>query len=252
MKRFLFFLLSVLVLDSCAVYTHTLVVEMRDKSASGLDLSGKSISMVCVTENPYNDSSDVADFCTSFMKKLEKEYFSGDEGIDIYNVIAPDSANYASRDSLVKYLIATDSDLVFLKHGSNLYAYDSMNADDTVLMLELDFKNFTPEQSGERAAAMFQSTWKKENYSFYYFDGAHWIETASKLASDYNWKDAMNSWMNLLDTSNLQKKACAEYNIALACYMMGKNELALEWLDRCDKDYPVTLSAGLRKRITQK
>lgn len=242
----------VLALDSCAVYTHTMIVEMREKSASGLDLSGKSISMVCVTEQPYNDSSDVANFCNTFMEKLEKEYFAGDEGIEIFNVVAPDTVSYASRDSLVKYLMATESDLVFLKHGLNLYAYDSMNSDDTVLMLQLDLVNNTPEKAGERAAAMFQSTWRKENYTFYYFDGAKWMEVASRLAMDYNWKAAMDGWLELVNTENLQKKACAEYNIALCCYMMGQKDLAIEWLDRCDKDYPVALSAGLRKRITQK
>ena len=46
------------------------------------------------------------------------------------------------------------------------------------------------------------------------------------------------------------KKACAEYNIAVACYMLGDYALALEWLDRSDADNNMpTLSDAMRKRI---
>ena len=46
------------------------------------------------------------------------------------------------------------------------------------------------------------------------------------------------------------KKATAEYNISVACYMMGEFDLAGEWLDRSDADNKLpTLSDALRKRI---
>jgi hypothetical protein len=48
----------------------------------------------------------------------------------------------------------------------------------------------------------------------------------------------------------MMKRASAEYNIAVACYMLGDFDLALEWLDRSDADNKLpTLSDGLRKRI---
>ena len=64
------------------------------------------------------------------------------------------------------------------------------------------------------------------------------------------WKAAIDIWLAELDTSDLMKKACAEYNIAVACYMLGDYALALEWLDRSDSDNKMpTLSDAMRKRI---
>ena len=53
----------------------------------------------------------------------------------------------------------------------------------------------------------------------------------------------------LKSSNDLLRRSCAEYNIAVACYMMGEYELASEWLDRSDKDNKLPLSDGLRKRI---
>ena len=59
----------------------------------------------------------------------------------------------------------------------------------------------------------------------------------------------MDIWMRLLDTGNMLKRACAEYNIAAACCIMGEKELAVQWLDRADADYQLPYSSTLRSRI---
>ena len=46
------------------------------------------------------------------------------------------------------------------------------------------------------------------------------------------------------------KRSCAEYNIAIACLMLGDAELAIEWLDRSDADCNLPMSEALRKRIS--
>ena len=51
----------------------------------------------------------------------------------------------------------------------------------------------------------------------------------------------------------MMKKATAEYNIAVACYMLGDFDLATQWLDRSDADNMMpTLSDALRKRINSR
>jgi hypothetical protein len=45
------------------------------------------------------------------------------------------------------------------------------------------------------------------------------------------------------------KRACAEYNISVACYMLGDYPLAIEWLDLADKENKLPISDALRKRI---
>ena len=101
---------------------------------------------------------------------------------------------------------------------------------------------------GRSAGESFVSTWVNENLQLLYYEGSAWIE-AAEAASDYRWKDAIDIWIRLLDTGNLQKRSCAQYNIALACYMTGEYELASEWLDRSDETGPISLSRGLRQRI---
>ena len=59
----------------------------------------------------------------------------------------------------------------------------------------------------------------------------------------------MDIWLELLETNDLLKRSCAEYNIAVACYMLGDYNLASEWLDLSDKDNLLPLSDALRKRI---
>ena len=70
-----------------------------------------------------------------------------------------------------------------------------------------------------------------------------------ELAAEYEWKAAMELWFNLLSTKDMLKRSCAEYNIAVACYMLGDYELAGEWLDRSDSDNKLAQSDALRKRI---
>ena len=59
----------------------------------------------------------------------------------------------------------------------------------------------------------------------------------------------MDIWMGLLDTPNILKRSCAEYNIAVACYMLGDYALAEEWLDRSEQDNELPVTDALRKRI---
>ena len=81
-----------------------------------------------------------------------------------------------------------------------------------------------------------------------YYDNERWYKALDK-AEAYDWKGAMDSWIGLLDTGDRLKRSCAEYNIAVACYMLGDYALASEWLDRSDKDNKLPLSDALRKRI---
>lgn len=105
------------------------------------------------------------------------------------------------------------------------------------------------EALGKASSGSFLPTWKEESYTVIYYDNSEKWDNASQAASEFRWKDAMEAWMDLLDTGNLTKRSSLEYNIALACYMLSDYELALKWLDKSDKDYPISLSKTLRSRI---
>ena len=54
----------------------------------------------------------------------------------------------------------------------------------------------------------------------------------------------------MLSSNDPMKRACAGYNISVACYMLGDYQLALEWLDLSDKENKLPISDALRKRIS--
>ena len=68
----------------------------------------------------------------------------------------------------------------------------------------------------------------------------------------YKWEDARELWMQLAVKKNPMQASCAQYNVALACYLMREYDLALEWLDLSDRNQVVDLSAQLRTRILEK
>ena len=104
-------------------------------------------------------------------------------------------------------------------------------------------------EAGMALSSSFKTQWKHEQYSVVYFDTAQWMK-ALEYADRYEWKMAMDIWLELLDTHDLMKRACAEFDIAVACYMLGDYRLAELWLDRSDADSRISLfSDGLRKRL---
>lgn len=154
-----------------------------------------------------------------------------------------------------------------------LFAYDSMNKADSVMSWQGSRKIVKPvpysgdgtsdvtdnafwqslgtqgEQLGKASARIFRPSWQEEQFTFIYFDSPEAWNKASEAAYSFKWQDAVSEWMKLLDTGNPMRRSCAEYNIAVACFLNGEGRLALEWLDRSDADFPVSLSSSLRKRI---
>ncbi|MBR5568708.1 MAG: tetratricopeptide repeat protein [Bacteroidales bacterium] len=102
--------------------------------------------------------------------------------------------------------------------------------------------------AGIQIAGSFKSQWKHEQYSLIYYDNEKWYKALDK-AEVYDWKGAMDIWISLLASNDMLKRACAEYNISVACYMLGDYQLASEWLDRSDADSQLPQSDAMRKRI---
>ena len=103
-------------------------------------------------------------------------------------------------------------------------------------------------EAGVTLSSSFKAQWKHEQYSVVYFETPQWLR-ALDYAEMYEWKMAMDIWLQLLDTNDMLKRSCAAYNLAVATYMLGDYDLASEWLDRSDADNELPLSDALRKRI---
>lgn len=113
MKKFLAFFF-VVVAVSCSPARHVVNVEMRYPSKSGLELAGKSLSVVYVeAENDYATSM-MEGMVDGFTSALEKDYGMGEGEISIYSIKPDLAAIYSSRDSLMNILMDTGTDVVFL------------------------------------------------------------------------------------------------------------------------------------------
>lgn len=300
-------LLSALVL-SCGPSRHSIHVEMRHPSKSGIEFAGKNVVVVYLeNDNPY--SNGLAEGMSDGLAySLEQDYGTGNGSVGIYRMRVMQGADYSSRDTLINLLLDTGSDVVFmmdtLATGSftmggptsvaspssrdssyistgsipftmKLYCYDAMNKDDKVYtfsgssvavpfaysdgkasaavikeraMSSLSELGF---EAGMTLSSSFKAQWKHEQYSIVYFDSVKWLK-ALDHAEAYEWKMAMDMWINLLDTNDMLKRSCAEYNLAVATFMLGDYNLASEWLDRSDADNKLPLSDALRKRINER
>ena len=273
MKRLLTLLfLSVLLVSACAPMKHAVQVEMRYPSKSGIELSGKVISVVYLTDEDKTGDAFNAAMAAGFAAELEKDYGTGEGSIGVYS-LQDNGGVYSQKDTLINLLMETGCDAVFLfdkvgmasvgenttKFSIKLYCFDAMNKDEkvfsfvgnTVVNVSVDNLSKEASMTGEIVAGSFKSQWKHEQYTIIYFENEKWYNALMK-AEAYDWRGAMDVWMDQLSTNDSYRRSCAEYNIAVACYMLGDYDLATEWLDRSDSDNMLPVSDALRKRINNR
>lgn len=99
---------------SCGPQFYSLDVDMRRPSLSGLDLRGKNISVAYLENGFGRDSAFVGQMADGFATSLEKDYFGGEQAINIYRMRKDNGVNYASKDTLINLLMDSGDDVVFL------------------------------------------------------------------------------------------------------------------------------------------
>ena len=278
MKRFLTFASFVVALAACSPQAYVMRLEMRNPSSSGLDLDNKSMAVVYLDNGSYRDSLFNNCFADGLAQGLEKEYFEGKRSVDIYSAYQEEGENYSSKDSLQSLVMRLNKDVIFMvdqprfdeavgekaQCKTAVYVYDSMNPKDEVKRATLTRAVTASDAEGSMlgsdaqmlglgSAKPFLNTWAPESHSVIYFDGMNekWTH-ALWLASEMRWEEAREVWMELAQHRDPLFASCAQYDTALACYMMRQYDLALEWLDLSDKTQVISLSEGLRKRILEK
>ena len=101
-------------LASCGPLSYTVGVELRQPSRSGLELSGKTLSVAYLDDGNPLDSTFIASVSEGFAQRLESEYFGGEPLIQIFNIDKVPGADYSSRDSVINVLMDTGTDVVFV------------------------------------------------------------------------------------------------------------------------------------------
>ena len=285
---------------SCGPSAYLLDIETRQPSASGINLIGKTVSVVYADKGESEDSLFSAAMSSAFASVLEDDYFGGDSLVTVYCLDRQDTVDFGNKAEMVDLLVDTGSDVLFLfdspefgtgeirKTGPDaaggyvasgsfpfvvdLYVYDSMDPRDTVMHfsgstiaevsaevtgseshegLEYILKNSlegTARNVGTASGSKFAPAWKAEQILFFVYDSSLWYDSYFYV-NDYQWQKAMDIWMSMLDTENLEKKACLEYNLSAACYLQGEFDLAEEWLDLSEKHFKLPYTDTLRKKI---
>jgi hypothetical protein len=263
-------LLSVLMafLVSCGPSKHVMHIDMRYPSKSGVDLAGKIPSVVYLDTEDTTTSTFNAGMASSFASSIEKDLGMQEGSVVVYRMPKDKSTDYSSKDSMLALIADTDADVVFLfdevKLGQQeasttavmvpftmtLYCFDGMDKSEEVRVFTGSSRAYIDgSDAGITVAQSFKIRWKTEPYSLAYYDNEKWYKALDK-AEAYDWKGAIDQWFTRLDTNDLMRRACAEYNIAVACYMLGDYALAQQWLDRSDADNKLpNMSDALRKRI---
>lgn len=284
---------------SCGPSVYFIDVETRQPSPAGVDLVGKTISVVYLDAGSDEDSLFSATLTDAFVRRLERDYFDGDSLISVFCLDRQDGVDYSSKTEMVDLLVETGSDVLFLFEAPafgtevvtvketgqtpvtasaafpfsiSLHVYDSMDKRDTVrtysgnsvanvsaqitgtesaaarssiLKAELGGAAAT---AGESSGSKFSPRWDAEQIMFFLFSSSQWYDTYYYVEG-FQWQKAMDVWMSMLGTDNLEKKACLEYNMAAACYVMGQYSLATEWLDLSAGHFSLPYTQNLKRKI---
>ena len=294
------FCIMALMTVSCGPTTfYILDVETSRPSVSGVDLVGKSVSVVYVNGGDRADSLFSAELSSAFVSTLESDYFGGDSLVTMFCLDRRPDADYSDKRQMIDLLVETDSDVLFVfdtpsfsagttsvhveadssmtavgsfPFSVDLYVYDSMDKRDTVRhfsgtsVAEVSASVSGTESQdgisyllrsnlgdaartvGKTSGGKFAPGWKAEEIFFYLYGSQEWYNTYYYV-NGYRWQKAMDIWMSMLDTPNMEKKACLEYNLAAACYILGEYQLASDWLEMSENDFQLHFAPALRQKI---
>ncbi len=241
-----------LLLVSCSprIYTSYRDVEVRKPSRSGIDLTGKSVAFVFPSGLDSQETALYASLADAFASRLDEAYPESDS-VSVFTL--PYSKSNFETDSLVNLVLDADCDLLFMlgrpgQFGQSGYrqgecmiplvTYDAMSADDKPVRHFSIAANAGPDpaKSGEligvRISQSFLPEWQSEVISFFYTEESSWMDAAGD-ATLMRWQDAMRKWIALLDKeTDLNRRACLEYNMGVACMMTGRPDLAVSWFEQ--------------------
>ena len=102
---------AAMLLAACSPETYSIYLDVRQPSASGLDLSRKTMAIVYMDGPTKVDSLLGAKSAAAFAEAMEKDYFNGEEAIGMYAYPAADTVTV---ETMRRLIMDTGEDVVFL------------------------------------------------------------------------------------------------------------------------------------------
>ncbi len=83
---------------------------------------------------------------------------------------------------------------------------------------------------GEDVVTNMFPQWKTVGKYLYVYPVSSW-QKAYEFSLEFKWREAMDIWLEEISHQDAIRAASAAYNIALACELTDRVELAIEWID---------------------
>jgi len=99
---------------ACGPSRYTMHLDMRQPSRAGIDLAGKSVSVVFLENGTLLQDAFLSGMAEGFAASIENEYGSGEGSVGIYKMPRSEKGDYSDKDTLVNLLVDTGVDVVFL------------------------------------------------------------------------------------------------------------------------------------------
>lgn len=114
MKKIPLLTALILLLAACGPSRHAIHVEMRYPSKSGIDFTGKNVSVVYLENDNESATSLAEGIASGLAYSMEADLGAEQGAVGTYMMRVVPGGNYSSRDTLMNLLLDTGSDVVFL------------------------------------------------------------------------------------------------------------------------------------------
>ncbi|MFA6334084.1 MAG: DUF6340 family protein [Bacteroidales bacterium] len=206
--------------------------------------------------NFYPDSSDLKDilYIQSLSQKSSSDILMV---VDSMNVGLPEQVkltkNTADDSYNASYMLLPIRSVVNVYDGISADKIASIDQTDTVyweVLSRNDLRTSTfltrvyesldeiSKSVGANVADNFFDTWENVERYLYCFDRSKWI-IANEKARDFEWRAAMEIWLTETGSPDKLRSACAAFNLAVACEMNSRKDLALRWIEYSKSCYPL-------------
>ena len=153
--------------------------------------------------------------------------------MEVYDAIADTTIFTSGISDSLRFRIPLESDLS--QEGISKF----LTEHDSVIVASI----------GAQIAKQISNQWVEEEWMLIdYADETDW-HSAYKKAMDFNWEEAVNTWMNYTEDKNSEKASYAAFNIAVACQMLGETDLAINWISYALNKYSFQEARSLYKYL---
>lgn len=244
------YLAAFLTATSC-IAPYSFYYEKSAPSVSGMDVNNEDVVVAFLYPENEKDSTVCANVAMGFAQNLNDNL---GRPVEVSSMKVADSVEFNPHTEARSFILNSDKDAIFIidNFGGKIYGYDSMTQIDSVYTWSIP-SVCTNAQDGKELSKKFVPQWKTSSINLYYAEtaGTDW-GTPISLCYKFRFDDAIGKWIDILKvTKNKSLRGALQYNIAAACYMQQRYDLALEWLNLSDKTWKGQLNDSLRVKLSR-